>query len=68
MSYVKNGQMTGGYAFVAWAAKYGDTGVMTFIVSAAGQVYQKDLGPGTDALVQAMTVFDPDASWTKVSP
>ncbi len=68
MSYVKNGQMTGGYAFVAWPAKYGDTGVMTFIVSAAGQVYQKNLGSGTDALARAMTRFEPDASWTKVSP
>jgi hypothetical protein len=68
MSYVKNGQMTGGYAFVAWPAKYGDTGVMTFMVSAAGQVYQKNLGPGTDALARAMTRFEPDASWTKASP
>jgi len=68
MSYVKDGQMTGGYAFVAWPAKYGETGVMTFMVSAAGQVYQKNLGPGTDAVARAMTRFDPDSSWTKVTP
>ena len=68
MSYVKSGQMTGGYAFVAWPAKYGETGVMTFIVSAGGRVYQKDLGPGTDAAARAMQSFEPDASWTKASP
>ncbi len=68
MSYVKNGQMTGGHAFVAWPAKYGDTGVMTFIVSAVGRAYQKDLGSGTDARARAMQVFAPDASWKKASP
>ena len=52
----------------AWPAKYGETGVMTFIVSAGGQVYQKDLGPGTDAAARAMKSFEPDASWTKASP
>ncbi len=68
MSYVKDGRMTGGYAFVAWPAKFGDTGVMTFIVSAGGQIYQKNLGPNTDALARAMTRFEPDSSWTKVTP
>ena len=66
--YVKNGRMTEGYALVAWPAKYDDTGVMTFIVSRDGTVYQKDLGPDTGTAVRAITSYNPDASWTKVVP
>ena len=65
-SYVVNGSMTGGYALVAWPVKWGDTGVMTFIVDKDGTVYQKDLGPDTDKLARAMAAYNPDASWTKV--
>jgi hypothetical protein len=65
-SYVKNGRMTEGYALVAWPAKYDDTGVMTFIVNQDGIVYQKSLGPNTDAAARAMKAYDPDASWQKV--
>ena len=67
-SYIKDGQMTGGYAFLAWPAKYGDTGVMSFIVASGGVVYQKNLGPDTEAVAKAITRFDPDSTWTKVSP
>lgn len=66
-SYIDGGQMTGGYAFLAWPAKYGDTGVMSFIVANDGNVYQKNLGADTDAVARAMTRFDPDSTWTKVS-
>jgi hypothetical protein len=64
-SYVKDGRMTDGYALVAWPAKWGDTGVMTFIVNRDGVVHEKDLGPKTDALARAMTVYNPDATWKK---
>jgi len=64
--YVVKGRMTQGFAAVAWPAKYGDTGIMTFIVSHDGNVFQKDLGPGTDAAARAMTRFNPDKSWTQV--
>jgi hypothetical protein len=67
-SYLKNGRMTEGYALVAWPAKFDDTGVMTFIVNQDGIVYQKSLGPNTDAVARAMKTYDPDASWQKVSP
>jgi len=67
-SYVKNGHMTEGYALIAWPAKYDDTGVMTFIVNQDGVVYQKNLGPGTDASARAINAFNPDASWTRVPP
>lgn len=65
--YVINGHMIGGFALVAWPAEYGDSGIMTFIVSQQGRVYQKDLGPKTDKLAPAMKVYDPDPSWV-VSP
>jgi hypothetical protein len=64
--YVVKGRMTQGFAAVAWPAKYNDTGVMTFIVSHDGNVYQKNLGSGTDAAARAMTRFNPDKSWAQV--
>jgi hypothetical protein len=67
-SYVKNGLMTDGYALVAWPERYGDTGVMTFIVNRDGVVYEKNLGPNTAALARGITAYNPDASWAKVVP
>jgi hypothetical protein len=66
--YVIGGRMRAGFALVAWPARYGDTGVMSFIVSHSGQLYEKDLGPNTDALARAMTRFDPDSTWQRVTP
>ncbi len=65
--YVKNGRMVEGYALVAWPAKYGDTGVMTFIVNQDGVVYQKNLGPDSAAGAKAMAAYNPDSSWDKVA-
>jgi hypothetical protein len=64
-NYVVNGKMTGGFAFVAYPAEYRSSGVMTFIVDKSGVIYEKDLGPNTTKLAQAMTVFDPDSNWHK---
>ena len=58
------GRLTAGFAYVAWPASYRDSGVMTFLVNRQGIVFQKDLGADTAKLVLAMSVFDPDASWT----
>ena len=60
--------MIGGFALVAWPARYGDSGVMTFIVNHEGVVYQKDLGPETAKLAAAITRFDPDPGWHKTEP
>jgi hypothetical protein len=57
--------MLGGFALVAYPAQYESSGIMTFIVNHDGIVYQKDLGPDTAALAQAMTQFDPDETWEK---
>ncbi|MBV8631263.1 MAG: DUF2950 domain-containing protein [Silvibacterium sp.] len=64
--YVVNGKMTGGFAVVAYPAKYGDSGVMTFIVDKDGVVLQKDLGSSTEQAAAAIDSFNPDKSWTVV--
>ena len=61
--YVKDGQMTGGFALVAWPADHGSSGVMTFLVDEQDVVFQKDLGKGTTEAAKAITAYDPDASW-----
>ena len=63
--YVINGHMVAGFALVAWPAEYNVSGVMTFVVNQNGTVYQKDLGPKTDGVVKAMTVYNPDRTWKR---
>ena len=62
-SYVVNGKMTGGFAFVAYPAEYRSSGVMTFIVNEDGIVYEKDLGKKTDVLARAMKEYNPSSNW-----
>ena len=57
------GLMTGGFAAVAWPAKYGNSGVMTFLVNRRGIVFQKDLGAETEMVAPAIAAYDPDDSW-----
>ena len=66
LNYVVKGKLIGGFALVAYPADYGNSGVMTFIVSHSGTIYQKDLGEDTEARARSMTSFDPDKSWKKV--
>lgn len=65
-SYMVGGKLVHGFAIVAWPASYKSSGVMTFLVSHSGIVYQKNLGPNTATLTKAMTTFNPDATWTPV--
>jgi len=65
-NYVVNGKMIGGFGLVAYPAEYRNSGVMTFIVSYAATVFQKDLGPDTDEIAEKITAFDPDSTWKKV--
>ena len=64
--YVVRGKMIGGFALVAYPAEYRNSGVMTFLVNHNGTVFQKDLGPRTAELAEAMTAYNPDATWKKV--
>jgi hypothetical protein len=63
MDFVVEGAMIGGFALAAAPAEYRVTGVMTFIVSYQGIVYQKDLGPDTLKILQDMQLYNPDKSW-----
>jgi hypothetical protein len=66
-SYVVNGEMTAGFALLAWPAQYDATGVMTFLVGPDGVVRQKDLGAETSTAVTKITAYDPDPSaWAEV--
>lgn len=66
MDFVVEGAMIGGFALVAAPADYEVTGVMTFIVSHEGVVYEKDLGEDTLEIFRAMERYDPDSTWSPV--
>ncbi|MGA7222560.1 MAG: DUF2950 domain-containing protein [Candidatus Acidiferrales bacterium] len=62
-SYIVDGKLTGGFALIAYPAKYASSGVMTFIVNQDGIVYQQDLGEQTTDLASKITTYNPDSSW-----
>ncbi len=68
LDYLVNGKMVKGFGLLAYPAKYGVSGLMTFIVNQQGIVYQKDLGRNTEDAAKAITAFDPDKTWKKVKP
>ncbi|AIL59275.1 DUF2950 domain-containing protein [Pseudomonas alkylphenolica] len=59
-------RMTRGFAVIAWPTDYGDTGVMSFMISHDGELFEKDLGRDSTKQAAAITRFDPDSSWTEV--
>jgi hypothetical protein len=65
--YVVKGRAIGGFAVVAWPARYGNSGIMSFIVNQDGRIYQSDLGPDTPARAGKMQRFDPVNGWSLVS-
>ena len=67
-SYVINGRMIAGFAMVAYPDAYGESGVMTFIVSHNGKIYQKDLGKNSESIGAKMSSFDPGTGWKEVAP
>ena len=64
-SYVVKGNMILGFGLVAYPAKYGSSGIMTFLVNQEGIVYQKDFGGNTTRIVEAIGKYDPDKTWKK---
>jgi hypothetical protein len=52
-----------GFVFIAYPAEYRSSGVMTFVVTEDGVVYEKDLGADTSTLAGSMTSFHKDATW-----
>lgn len=59
--------MIGGFAALAYPAKYGVSGVMTFVVNHDGAVYEKNLGKNTPTEALKMRAFNPDARWKKAN-
>jgi hypothetical protein len=67
MNYIgADGEMTKGFALVAWPASYGASGIMSFVVNQDGIVFQKDLGSETAAAAARVKLYDPDLSWSRV--
>lgn len=64
--YVVDGRMIGGFGVIAWPARYGVSGIKTFMVSHDGVVWERDLGTGTAQAARAITRFDPGPGWTRV--
>jgi Protein of unknown function (DUF2950) len=58
--------MIAGFAMVAYPAEYGTSGVMTFIVSHNGKIYEKDFGSAS--IGAKLTAFDPGNGWKEVAP
>lgn len=66
-SYItQGGRMTEGFALLAYPVNWGASGIMSFIVSQEGVVYEKNLGPSTEKAAHSMKLFNPDSSWKKV--
>jgi hypothetical protein len=65
--YIVDGNMTGGFAILAYPAAYRNSGIMTFIVSSDGTVYQKDLGEKTSDLATTMAEYNPGDGWSGVA-
>lgn len=62
-SFLVNGRMIGGFAVLATPAQYGNSGIMSFMVSHDGVVWQRDLGPQTARIARSITAFDPGEEW-----
>jgi Protein of unknown function (DUF2950) len=67
LDYVVRGRAIGGFAVVAYPAKYGNSGIMTFIVNQEGKIYQSDLGRQTEVRASAMRRYDPGTGWSPVT-
>jgi hypothetical protein len=62
--YMSHGDLTGGFALVAYPEQWDQSGIMTFIVNQDGKIYQQDLGEQTAQLAVAMKDYNPDSKWT----
>jgi len=63
--YMVRGNMIGGYALVAYPARWGASGVMTFICNHDGVVYEKNIGEKTAEIASKMKLYNPDSIWQK---
>ena len=64
--YLVHGNLTGGFALVAYPEHWDQSGIMTFIVNQDGKVYQQNLGEKSTRIAAAMKEYNPDSNWTQV--
>ncbi|RZT36271.1 DUF2950 domain-containing protein [Cupriavidus agavae] len=55
-----------GYALIAWPARYGETGVNTFMLDSDRRFFERDLGKSTASRAAAMRTFTTDG-WKQVA-
>ncbi len=65
-NYIVNGRMTVGFAILATPVKYGETGIMSFMIGREGFVYERDLGPDTAKTAASIQQFNPDDDWSPI--
>ena len=66
MDYLSHGKLTDGFALVAYPERWGESGIMTFIVNQDGKVYQRDFGVATLLQAGSLNEYNPDSDWTLV--
>jgi hypothetical protein len=66
MDYLSSGNLTGGFALVAYPEHWDQSGIMTFIVNQDGKVLERNLGEKTSRVAGAMKEYNPDSKWTPV--
>jgi hypothetical protein len=64
--YIVDGNMTKGFAILAYPADYGVSGIMSFLINRNGILFQKDLGRDTEKVAAGIDSYDPDDSWVVV--
>jgi len=62
-SYMLGDSMRAGFALIAWPEEYGESGIMSFMVSHAGIVYEQNLGPDGGDTAEALSAYNPDEGW-----
>jgi Protein of unknown function (DUF2950) len=67
-NYIVDGKMIGGFGILATPVKYGETGIMSFIIGPdpKGFIYEQDLGPDTAKLAASIQQYDPDDNWSPI--
>jgi len=65
-NYLVDGKMTGGFAILATPVKYGETGIMSFMIGREGFVYERDFGPDTANLASSIQEYNPDDNWSPI--
>jgi hypothetical protein len=64
--YIVDGNMTSGFAILAYPAQYSVSGVMSFLINQEGTIFEKDLGDKTANVANVISEFNPDGTWAPV--